>query len=128
MDIANNTEYGLTGSLYSMRRDRLECARQEFHVGNLYLNRKCTHALVGVHPFGGFNMSGTDSKAGGSDYLAAVYAGEGCQRESLNRSHREMAALNLGGLAVGEAGGLRGPDVHLRRFSRSRNLWYTPSQ
>ncbi len=69
LNIANNTEYGLTGSLYSMRRDRLECARQEFHVGNLYLNRKCTHALVGVHPFGGFNMSGTDSKAGGSDYL-----------------------------------------------------------
>lgn len=69
LNIANNTEYGLTGSLYSMRRDRLECARQEFHAGNLYLNRKCTHALVGVHPFGGFNMSGTDSKAGGSDYL-----------------------------------------------------------
>lgn len=69
LNIANNTEYGLTGSLYSMRRDRLECVRQEFHVGNLYFNRKCTHALVGVHPFGGFNMSGTDSKAGGSDYL-----------------------------------------------------------
>ncbi len=67
--IANNTEYGLTGSIYSMRRDRLEHAREEFHCGNLYLNRKCTHALVGVHPFGGFNMSGTDSKAGGSDYL-----------------------------------------------------------
>ena len=64
-----STEYGLTGSLYSMRRDRLECARGEFHVGNLYLNRKCTGALVGVHPFGGFNMSGTDSKAGGPDYL-----------------------------------------------------------
>lgn len=69
LNIANNTEYGLTGSLYSMRRDRLECVREEFHVGNLYFNRKCTHALVGVHPFGGFNMSGTDSKAGGSDYL-----------------------------------------------------------
>jgi 1-pyrroline-5-carboxylate dehydrogenase len=69
MKFVNNTEYGLTGSLYSMRRERLECARQEFHAGNLYLNRKCTHALVGVHPFGGFNMSGTDSKAGGPDYL-----------------------------------------------------------
>jgi 1-pyrroline-5-carboxylate dehydrogenase len=67
--IANNTEYGLTGSVYSLRRDRLERARREFHVGNLYLNRKCTGALVGVNPFGGFNMSGTDSKAGGSDYL-----------------------------------------------------------
>ena len=69
LEIANSTDYGLTGSLYSTRRDRLECARGEFHAGNLYLNRKCTGALVGVHPFGGFNMSGTDSKAGGTDYL-----------------------------------------------------------
>jgi 1-pyrroline-5-carboxylate dehydrogenase len=69
LEIANNTEYGLTGSVYSMRRDRLEQARQEFHVGNLYFNRKCTGAPVGLAPFGGFNMSGTDSKAGGSDYL-----------------------------------------------------------
>jgi 1-pyrroline-5-carboxylate dehydrogenase len=69
MEIANNTEYGLTGSLYSTNRDRIEKARKLFHVGNLYFNRKCTGALVGVHPFGGFNMSGTDSKAGGRDYL-----------------------------------------------------------
>ncbi len=69
LDIANNTEYGLTGSVYSRRRDHLERARQEFHVGNLYFNRKCTGAPVGLAPFGGFNMSGTDSKAGGSDYL-----------------------------------------------------------
>ncbi|CVK19871.1 L-glutamate gamma-semialdehyde dehydrogenase [Sporomusa sphaeroides] len=67
--IANDTEYGLTGAVYSQNRAKLEKARREFHVGNLYLNRKCTGALVGVHPFGGFNMSGTDSKAGGSDYL-----------------------------------------------------------
>ncbi|NLY53876.1 MAG: L-glutamate gamma-semialdehyde dehydrogenase [Firmicutes bacterium] len=67
--IANNTIYGLTGSLYSNCRARLEQAKQEFHVGNLYLNRGCTGALVGVHPFGGFNMSGTDSKAGGPDYV-----------------------------------------------------------
>jgi 1-pyrroline-5-carboxylate dehydrogenase len=69
MEIFNNTEFGLTGSLYSNVRDRLDTAADEFHVGNLYLNRKCTGALVGVHPFGGFNMSGTDSKAGGPDYL-----------------------------------------------------------
>jgi 1-pyrroline-5-carboxylate dehydrogenase len=69
MEIANNTEFGLTGSLYSNERDRLDRATEDFHVGNLYLNRKCTGALVGVHPFGGFNMSGTDSKAGGPDYL-----------------------------------------------------------
>jgi 1-pyrroline-5-carboxylate dehydrogenase len=67
--IANSTEYGLTGAVYSTDRQRLERARREYHVGNLYLNRKCTGALVGVHPFGGFNMSGTDSKAGGPDYL-----------------------------------------------------------
>ncbi|MEN3043283.1 MAG: L-glutamate gamma-semialdehyde dehydrogenase [Fervidobacterium sp.] len=67
--IANATEYGLTGSLYSKDRKRIERAKEEFHVGNLYFNRKSTGALVGVHPFGGFNMSGTDSKAGGRDYL-----------------------------------------------------------
>ena len=67
--IANNTEYGLTGSIYSASPQQIERARNEFHVGNLYINRKCTGAMVGAHPFGGFNMSGTDSKAGGSDYL-----------------------------------------------------------
>src|SRR5690606_35658590 len=69
LDIANGTEYGLTGSVYSRDSARLERARREYHVGNLYFNRKSTGALVGVHPFGGFNMSGTDSKAGGPDYL-----------------------------------------------------------
>jgi 1-pyrroline-5-carboxylate dehydrogenase len=67
--VANNTEYGLTGAIYSSDRAKLDRARTEFHVGNLYFNRKCTGAMVGAHPFGGFNMSGTDSKAGGPDYL-----------------------------------------------------------
>jgi len=67
--VANDTEYGLTGSLYSRDRRRLERGKRELFCGNLYLNRKCTGALVGVHPFGGFNMSGTDSKAGGREYL-----------------------------------------------------------
>ena len=67
--IGNNTIYGLTGAIFSSDRGRIERARREFHVGNLYINRKCTGALVDVHPFGGFNMSGTDSKAGGRDYL-----------------------------------------------------------
>ncbi len=67
--IANDSEYGLTGAVYSTNRQHLDEAAREFHVGNLYLNRKCTGALVGVHPFGGFNMSGTDSKTGGKDYL-----------------------------------------------------------
>ncbi len=69
IDMANATEFGLTGAYYSSDPKRLDYARREFHVGNLYFNRKCTGALVGVHPFGGFNMSGTDSKAGGPDYL-----------------------------------------------------------
>lgn len=69
LNIANNTEYGLTGALYSGSSEKLDRARHEFHVGNLYFNRKCTGAMVGAHPFGGFNMSGTDSKAGGPDYL-----------------------------------------------------------
>jgi 1-pyrroline-5-carboxylate dehydrogenase len=67
--IANDTQFGLTGAVYSTDEAKIERARREFHVGNLYFNRKCTGALVGVHPFGGFNMSGTDSKAGGHDYL-----------------------------------------------------------
>lgn len=69
MEIANNTEFGLTGSLYTTDEKKIERARDEFFVGNLYFNRKSTGAFVGVHPFGGFNMSGTDSKAGGRDYL-----------------------------------------------------------
>jgi 1-pyrroline-5-carboxylate dehydrogenase len=69
LEIANNTEYGLTGAVYTKNRRKLEKAAEEFFVGNLYLNRKCTGAQVGGHPFGGFNMSGTDSKGGGRDYL-----------------------------------------------------------
>jgi 1-pyrroline-5-carboxylate dehydrogenase len=69
LEIANNTEFGLTGAVYTTDRVKLDKARREYHVGNLYFNRKCTGAMVGAHPFGGFNMSGTDSKAGGPDYL-----------------------------------------------------------
>jgi len=69
VEIANGTEFGLTGALYTNNRANLEFGRRELHCGNLYFNRKCTGALVGVQPFGGFNMSGTDSKAGGEDYL-----------------------------------------------------------
>lgn len=69
LQVANNTEYGLTGSVFTTNQRHKDEARQRFHVGNFYINRKCTGALVGGHPFGGFNMSGTDSKAGGPDYL-----------------------------------------------------------
>ncbi|MFZ7103161.1 MAG: L-glutamate gamma-semialdehyde dehydrogenase [Peptococcaceae bacterium] len=69
IQIANDTEYGLTGGVFAKSRECLEKARADFHVGNLYFNRKCTGALVGAEPFGGFNMSGTCAKAGGKDYL-----------------------------------------------------------
>ena len=69
LDLANATEYGLTGAVYTKNRDKIRRAASDFFAGNLYFNRKCTGAMVGAHPFGGFNMSGTDSKAGGPDYL-----------------------------------------------------------
>ncbi|HZE27321.1 MAG TPA: L-glutamate gamma-semialdehyde dehydrogenase [Terriglobales bacterium] len=69
LEIANDTEFGLTGAVYTKSRDKIERAIRDFHVGNLYINRKCTGAIAGAHPFGGFNMSGTDSKSGGPDYL-----------------------------------------------------------
>jgi len=69
LEIANDTEFGLTGAVYTSSKDKIDRAKNDFHVGNLYINRKCTGAMVGAHPFGGFNMSGTDSKAGGPDYL-----------------------------------------------------------
>ncbi len=76
LKIANNTIFGLTGGVFSLNKDKIERARNEFHCGNLYLNRKCTGALVGVQPFGGFNMSGTDSKAGSRDYLLLFMQGK----------------------------------------------------
>jgi len=76
LEIANNTEFGLTGAVYSRNKEKLRKAEESFHVGNLYLNRKCTGAMVGAHPFGGFNMSGTDSKTGGPDYLLHFLQGK----------------------------------------------------
>ena len=69
LQLANDSEYGLTGAVFTTNPANAEKAKRQFFVGNLYLNRKCTGAMVGAHPFGGFNMSGTDSKAGGPDYL-----------------------------------------------------------
>lgn len=69
LQLANDSEYGLTGAVFTTNTSKAEKAKQQFFVGNLYINRKCTGAMVGAHPFGGFNMSGTDSKAGGPDYL-----------------------------------------------------------
>ena len=83
LEIANSTEYGLTGAVYSASRKNLEKARENFYCGNLYLNRKCTGAMVGAHPFGGFNMSGTDSKAGGRDYLLLFTQGKAISEKPL---------------------------------------------
>ncbi len=74
--MANDSPYGLTGAIFSNNKDHIARARDEFFVGNLYINRKCTGAMVGAHPFGGFNMSGTDSKAGGPDYLLLFLQGK----------------------------------------------------
>jgi 1-pyrroline-5-carboxylate dehydrogenase len=76
LEIANDTEFGLTGAAYTSSKEKIESAKQDFHVGNLYINRKCTGAMVGAHPFGGFNMSGTDSKAGGPDYILLFTQGK----------------------------------------------------
>ncbi len=76
MPLPTALAFGLTGAVFSRNRGKLERARSEFHTGNLYFNRKSTGALMGVHPFGGFNMSGTDSKAGGPDYLLHFLQGK----------------------------------------------------
>jgi 1-pyrroline-5-carboxylate dehydrogenase len=96
--IANNTEYGLTGALYSKDPAKLARARQEFHVGNLYFNRKCTGAMVGAHPFGGFNMSGTDSKAGGPDYLLLFTQAKSIAEKLGIANHRDEAEENQMGI------------------------------
>ncbi len=98
LEIANGTEYGLTGAIYSTSREKLNRARDEFHVGNLYLNRKCTGAMVGAHPFGGFNMSGTDSKAGGPDYLTLfTQAKSVAEKIGVVSEHDEREEEQMGG-------------------------------
>jgi 1-pyrroline-5-carboxylate dehydrogenase len=82
--IANNTKFGLTGAVYTSNRNKLDKAQKELFIGNLYFNRKCTGAMVGGHPFGGFNMSGTDSKAGGRDYLLLFMQGKLISEKILN--------------------------------------------
>ncbi len=88
LEVANNTEYGLTGAVYSKSRKNIERAEKEFFVGNLYINRKCTGAMVGAHPFGGFNMSGTDSKAGGNDYLLLFMQAKSIAEKVISRPSR----------------------------------------
>jgi 1-pyrroline-5-carboxylate dehydrogenase len=92
LEIANGTDYGLTGAVFSASEERLHRAADEFFVGNLYLNRKCTGALVGGQPFGGFNLSGTDSKAGGYDYLLLFTQGKSISRKTAAHAADDLAA------------------------------------
>lgn len=92
LNIANGTQYGLTGAIFSDNPEKLRRAEEEFFVGNLYVNRKCTGALVGVHPFGGFNMSGTDSKAGGRDYLGLFLQAKAISRKIGKQPHTVAGA------------------------------------
>jgi 1-pyrroline-5-carboxylate dehydrogenase len=95
--IANDTQFGLTGAVFTDNPEKIRKAEEEFFVGNLYFNRKCTGALVGVHPFGGFNMSGTDSKAGGRDYLGLFL-----QAKAISRKVKAGAAANRASSGAGE--------------------------
>ncbi len=102
IEIANNTEYGLTGAVISNNREHIEKAKEDFHVGNLYINRGCTAAVVGHQPFGGFNMSGTDSKAGGPDYFyytckEKAFANS-CNRNTHKHKHTKRGAPHYGAL------------------------------
>jgi RHH-type proline utilization regulon transcriptional repressor/proline dehydrogenase/delta 1-pyrroline-5-carboxylate dehydrogenase len=81
--IANSTTYKLTGGVYSRRPAHLELARREFRVGNLYLNRAITGALVGRQPFGGLGLSGTGTKAGGGDYLLHFVEPRACSENTI---------------------------------------------
>jgi hypothetical protein len=101
LEIANDTEFGLTGAVYTKSRDKIEAAIQEFHVGNLYINRKCTGAMVGAHPFGGFNMSGTDSKAGGPDYLYLFTQAKAVGERSLADGMSAITIASIGVCALG---------------------------
>ncbi len=93
--IANGTEFGLTGAVFTDNEEKIRRANEEFFVGNLYINRKCTGALVGVHPFGGFNMSGTDSKAGGRDYLGLFLQAKAISRKIGKQSNTVRDAKGL---------------------------------
>ena len=85
LQVANATQYKLTGGVYSRKPSNLNQAKREFRVGNLYLNRSITGALVGRQPFGGFGMSGVGSKAGGLDYLLQFVEPRACSENAMRR-------------------------------------------
>jgi RHH-type transcriptional regulator, proline utilization regulon repressor / proline dehydrogenase / delta 1-pyrroline-5-carboxylate dehydrogenase len=69
IEVANGTDYALTGGFFSRSPANIERIKAQLEAGNVYINRPCTGAIVGRHPFGGFKMSGSGTKAGGEDYL-----------------------------------------------------------
>jgi RHH-type proline utilization regulon transcriptional repressor/proline dehydrogenase/delta 1-pyrroline-5-carboxylate dehydrogenase len=83
--IANGTQYALTGGLYSRSPVHIGRVKREFMVGNLYINRGITGALVDRHPFGGFKLSGIGTKAGGSDYLLEFLLSRSISENTMRR-------------------------------------------
>ena len=85
LDIANASEFKLTGGVYSRKPAHIEKAKRDFRVGNLYINRGCTGALVARQPFGGAGMSGVGTKAGGADYLLHFTDPRACCENTMRR-------------------------------------------
>ena len=100
--IANATRYALTGGLYSRSPRNIEHVKRELRVGNLYINRKITGALVDRQPFGGFKMSGVGSKAGGPDYLQQFMIPRAVTENTLRHGFAPMAEVTAGVAAAGE--------------------------
>jgi RHH-type proline utilization regulon transcriptional repressor/proline dehydrogenase/delta 1-pyrroline-5-carboxylate dehydrogenase len=90
LEVANTTQYALTGGLFSRSPENIARARRQFRVGNLYINRGCTGALAGRHPFGGFKMSGVGSKTGGPDYLLQFMVPRNVTENTLRRGFAPM--------------------------------------
>ena len=100
--IANGTRYALTGGVYSRSPGNIERVRREFRVGNLYVNRKTTGAMVDRQPFGGFKLSGTGPKAGGPDYLQAFMLERTVTENTLRRGFAPKEAGEAVTSAAGE--------------------------
>jgi len=83
--VANGTDYALTGGFFSRSPDNIERVKARLEAGNLYINRSCTGAIVGRHPFGGFKMSGAGTKAGGPGYLLHFAEMRVCTENTMRR-------------------------------------------
>jgi RHH-type proline utilization regulon transcriptional repressor/proline dehydrogenase/delta 1-pyrroline-5-carboxylate dehydrogenase len=95
LDWANDSSYALTGGIFSRSPEHIEQGRREFRVGNLYINRTITGAMVGRQPFGGSGMSGVGSKAGGPDYLLHFMCPRSITENTLRRGFAPKEADTL---------------------------------